>query len=222
MIVSLAGFLAKTFAAGRLLFLDSVSTPPPQQNHSGLNKSRLETWAKSLALSSLVMLSVGLVGCANFNTDRSTEIPAKSKDGTDGGSGKLVHLDAQQRVVITNGLGSICAEPSPDALAAYASAVGLGGSVPGKGAASIAQALQSTAGSIGLRTQSITLMRDALYRLCEAYSNKVVSPIMMPTLLARSLDLTAVIVAIEQLTGAVAASQVVWAVALMPERQRVW
>src|SRR5262249_28678488 len=67
---------------------------------------------------------------------------------------------------------------------------------------------QSDIASIGLRTQAITLMRDALYRLCEASANGDVSDISVTQLLGRSQDLTAVVVAVEQLTGATAANQV--------------
>ena len=52
-------------------------------------------------------------------------------------------------------------------------------------------------------------MRDALYRMCEAYHNGILGDVMVTTLLGRSQDLTAVILAVEQLTGAVAANQVV-------------
>lgn len=87
--------------------------------------------------------------------------------------------------------------------------MGLGGSAPSQGAVSLAQAIQGSAGSIGLRTQSITLMRDALYRVCEAYANGGIGTPQIMTLLAKSQDVTAVILAVEQLTGAVAANQVI-------------
>ncbi len=92
---------------------------------------RVSTWKI------LVILSMGLSGCANFQTvSRQTTLP--------GGSGGLaIHLDAQQRLVVVNALGRYCTEPSPDALAAYASSLGLGVSAPTQGAASLAQALQS-------------------------------------------------------------------------------
>lgn len=147
----------------------------------------------------------GLTACANFNTlNRSSRLPK----GGQAEHGKAVHLDAQQRVVLINALGSICAEPSPDAMAAYAGALALGASIPGAGAGSLAGSQQSSVASIGLRTQSITLMRDALYRMCEAYANGAVGPAQIASLLGRSQDLTAVILAVEQLTGAVAANQV--------------
>jgi hypothetical protein len=73
---------------------------------------------------------------------------------------------------------------------------------------SLAQQLAVSAGSIGLRTQSITLMRDALYRICELYLNGAISEAAAVQLLQRSQDLSLGILAIEQLTGAVVAQQV--------------
>lgn len=142
-----------------------------------------------------------LSACANLNTiNRSTYL----EDNT----AKAIHLDAQQRLLIVNKMGKYCAEPSPDALAAYAAAVGLGASAPTSGSVSASGGGQSSAASIGLRTQSITLMRDALFRMCEAYANGAIGEAQVVTLLNRSQDLTAVILAVEQLTGVVAANQV--------------
>jgi flagellar biosynthesis GTPase FlhF len=152
-----------------------------------------------------IACSLSITGCANLQTiHRSTPIPAQIGADT---PGKAIHLDAQQRLVLTTARG-FCAEPSPDALAAYAASLGLGVSVPGQGSGSAAQALQSAAGSIGLRTQSITLMRDALYRMCEASNNGHLNQFEVAGFLRRSQDLTAVVLAIEQLTGAVAARQI--------------
>ena len=139
-----------------------------------------------------------LSSCANLQTvGRTTPID----DGT------AIHLDAQQRLVVASANG-YCAEPSPDALSAYVASLGF--SAPGSQTpegASFLEALKSTTGSIGLRTQSITLMRDALYRMCEASNNGHLSDLEVAAFLRRSQDLTAVVLAIEQLTGAVAANQ---------------
>jgi uncharacterized protein YjbI with pentapeptide repeats len=121
--------------------------------------------------------------------------------------GTAIHLDGVQRVVFANNTGQLCAEPSPDALQSYAAAVGLGASKPGLGDANIAAALQTGSGSIGLRTQSITLMRDALFRICESAYNGFIKPLDVSQLLERSQDETLGILAIEQLTGAVGARQ---------------
>jgi hypothetical protein len=144
----------------------------------------------------------GLAACANLNTiDRTTELSASD------GRGKAVHLDIQQRLLIVNELGHVCSEPSPDALAAYAAALSIGASSSAKGAVSGAAGQQSSAASVGLRTQSITLMRDALFRMCEAFANGAVGPGQIASLLGRSQDLTAAVLAVEQLTGAVVAQQ---------------
>ena len=154
-----------------------------------------------LATSLLLTVSVGLGACANMSTvSRTTWLKPLEH--------RAIHLDAQQRLVLVRG-DKYCAEPSPDALASYAAALGLGIGKPGVGAANVAQALQSNAASIGLRTQSITLMRDTLYRVCEATANGTLGDVGAATALARSQDLTAVVLAIEQLTGAVAAAQVI-------------
>ena len=150
------------------------------------------------------ILSLVLTGCANLGTvSRTTRLPGQNL-----GTGKAIHLDAEQRLVFVNDLGRVCAEPSPDALTAFAAALGGGVSIPSQGAGSVSGAITEAAGSIGLRTQSISLLRDALYRVCEAYYNGQVSRPQVMLLLSRSQDLTAAIVAIEQLTGAVVANQV--------------
>jgi hypothetical protein len=71
----------------------------------------------------------------------------------------------------------------------------------------VAQALATSAASIGLRTQSITLMRDHLYRICEASYNEQITELDVAQLLRRSQDMTLGILAIEQISGAVVARQ---------------
>lgn len=149
-----------------------------------------------LVLSSLLAIT----GCANLNTiSRSTSLPK---------NGKVVHLDIQQRLLIANAAGAYCAEPSPDGLAAFAAALGVSASNPASQALSVSGSGNSNAASIGLRSQTITVMRDAMYRVCEAYNNGYVGVAQVPTLMGRSQDLTAVILAVEQLTGPVTAQQV--------------
>jgi len=133
--------------------------------------------------------------------DRTTSLDSTNKKG------KAIHLDIQQRLLVVNAMGKYCAEPSPDAMAAFAAAAGIDASAPTQDAVDAAGSMSSSAASIGLRTQSITLMRDALYRMCEAYGNEMLSKSQVMTLLSRSQDLTAVILATEQLTGAVVAQQ---------------
>lgn len=165
----------------------------------------------SILLSVIAMSAIIFSGCANLNTlNRTTPITqAKSRGEV---QAQAIHLDAHQRLVMINSAQQFCAEPSPDSLVAFAAS--LGGGISGlskERAASVAAALQSSSANIGLRTQSITLMRDALYRICEANLNGSLNPALVATLLGRSQDLTAVVLAIEQLTGAVVGPSVVLA-----------
>ncbi len=163
----------------------------------------------------LAVIVVLLSGCANMATlNRETLLPTTANStGADKyrSRGKAIHLDIKQRLVMSRPYSTnpdvFCAEPSPDALSAVASAVGAGASVATKGSASIAQAFTEGAAMVGLRTQSITLMRDQMFRVCEAYYNGQLTRYQVMTLLTRGQDLTAAIVAIEQLTGTVAARQ---------------
>jgi len=96
-----------------------------------------------------------------------------------------------------------CAEPSPDALSALAASQGFSFSKPNY--AEVAQTLSISEGasSIGLRTQSITLMRDAMYRYCEAFLSGAVRKPAFETLHRRLQSSMVAILAIEQLTGAI-------------------
>jgi hypothetical protein len=121
---------------------------------------------------------LSLMGCQNY-IFRSFDL-----DG-----GDSLSVDAKQRLVFVTERGGkrgdkrvVCAEPSPDALSAIATAGsaaiafpqvlpgGQTGQASGKGGFTQNEA----AGSIGLRTQAIQLLRDSLYRACEAYMNGVI------------------------------------------------
>jgi hypothetical protein len=144
-------------------------------------------------------LFVALVasGCANLHSiSRRTDVP--DRPGV-----RAIHLDAQQRLVIFTAK-RYCAEPSPDALAAYAAAIGVSGNTRAGDGGAGSIAASTAVASMGLRTQSITLMRDTLYRTCEASANGDLGPAQVAVLLTRSQHLAAVILAIEQLTGAIA------------------
>jgi hypothetical protein len=100
-----------------------------------------------------------------------------------------------------------CAEPSPDALSALSTSVG--GSVQDpKVLANFAVAASESAASIGLRTQSIQLLRDGMYRSCEAYAARAIDGPEFNRQQRRYQNLMLSLLAIEQLTGAVAARQV--------------
>lgn len=130
-----------------------------------------------------------LAGCGNLN---SIHRPLHTASGT----GALI--DAKRRAIIVSQRTDVvevtrtpaatpmkdalpryvaCAEPSPDAMSAYAaefaaelalSPLGTDGT---NRSAAVKGALQEAAAFIGMRTPSIQLLRDAMYRVCEAYAN---------------------------------------------------
>jgi hypothetical protein len=159
------------------------------------------TTAKLLKCSILSIIPL-LNGCgAHFNSIyRAHET---------GQNDMIISEDAKQRVVLrlkrrgdSSGVVT-CAEPQPDALTVHAAtgaanlALPQGPSVGGSGASSEAGTI------IGLRTQTITLLRDQSYRICEAYINGAVGELDYAQLLRRNQVMLTAVLAIEQLTGAV-------------------
>ncbi|MEE1673729.1 hypothetical protein SNR37_003156 [Agarivorans aestuarii] len=163
---------------------------------------------RKFLLALLAIATSILSGCANWSSiDRSTKLPPPNSDQKTRNTGVAIHLDMQQRLVLVNGLQEYCAEPSPDAIAAFAASAAASANVEQKVNGALAAAVGNNVSSTGLRTQSITLMRDSLYRMCEAYANGKISDIQVANLLARSQNMSMVILAIEQLTGAVTPKQ---------------
>lgn len=106
-----------------------------------------------------------------------------------------------ERTTVLNGAAYkeriICAEPSPDAIKAIAAS----GSLSKSDLLAINGAYQESGANIGLRTQSIQLLRDQLYSLCQAYANGVINRDRYMMYLTRNQRNTVAIMAIEQLTG---------------------
>lgn len=151
----------------------------------------------------LLLLCAPLCGCAYLtNYTRGIDL----KDGS-------VSIDVKQRVVFSqkhpgnNGKVVVCAEPSPDALTVIGASGGLSVSSPAGKAANLSAALSETGSSIGLRTQSIQLLRDAMYRLCEGYAAGAVAEGDFSAMQRRYQSTMMGLIAIEQLTGPIVASQ---------------
>jgi hypothetical protein len=99
----------------------------------------------------------------------------------------------------------VCAEPSPDAMASLAYELAAKGGYPGKASGELAFAMQDGAAFTGIRTQSIQLLRDFGYRLCESYMSGAISAAQYDLLMRRFQKNTVALLAIEQLTGTVKA-----------------
>lgn len=167
----------------------------------------------------LVVLSVS--GCASWTHLTKSKELTTSKNAP--AVAQSIIIDAKQRIVTAapivseEGTGAamkvrkymaFCAEPSPDALSALAAGGGISLSKGDKLDLATSLSIAEGAGSIGLRTQSIQLMRDSMFRLCEGYMSGALDDLSFQTLHRRFQSSMVAILAIEQLTGAVRAPAV--------------
>lgn len=157
----------------------------------------------------VVMLMALLPACAWFNTYH------KKKEVSSHG---YTAVDAKQRFLLYGSrpgedgeAGSspiYCAEPSPDALSAFASALDLSAQNKKAVLATVKSAMTESAATIGIRTQSIQLLRDAMFRNCEAYMSGAIDSGQFDRLQRSYQKSMVTLVAIEQLARAVAPGQV--------------
>jgi hypothetical protein len=119
--------------------------------------------------------SLALAGCSGSTIHKRSSL----------GDVQTLSLDAKQRVILTghneHGNSIVCAEPSPDALVAQAAVLSANGAYKAgpaeapSASGGVGVAVQESAASIGHRTQSIQILRDGYYRLCESYLNGAIS-----------------------------------------------
>lgn len=95
----------------------------------------------------------------------------------------------------------LCAEPSPDAMSAYAAELAAKGGSEGKAYGELSSAMQESSSFVGMRTGSIQTLRDYGYRLCEAYMSGGINEIQYESLLRRYQKNMVTLFAIEQLSG---------------------
>ncbi len=149
--------------------------------------------------------ALALAGCANWNAVKKDFMTKH---------GAAVSIDAKQRAIysveVRNGDGAtrdvVCAEPSPDAMSSLAANLGLDAASAVK-SLGLAFSSQEAAASIGLRTQTIQTLRDAMYRLCEGYAGGALDDVGFVRLQRRYQAVMLGLLAIEQLTGATVANQ---------------
>jgi hypothetical protein len=152
-----------------------------------------------------LLTAIALSGCGNLQ--RQSRIFQTNQSAG-------ITIDASQRAIYSVAKTDIggrnwqafCAEPSPDAISALAASFGLDLTVTGK-ALGVAAATQDATASIGLRTQTIQLLRDSMYRLCEGYASGALDETGFGRLQRRYQHVMLALLAIESLTGPVMAQQ---------------
>ena len=114
--------------------------------------------------------------------------------------GVSLSTDARQRVITNVKVNDdsipgqirpdrvVCAEPTPEVAVALANSFGLGVSILGQGSGSLSAAQSETLLQLAERTATIQLMRDQLYRACEAYSNGSISGTTYSVIISRIND----------------------------------
>lgn len=171
----------------------------------------------------LVAASLSIVGCANQNSiyrtfdiskgespmvdirQRAVLVSPKNKSTTEkfDKDGKLTEKTSLEKGMF------VCAEPSPDAMASLAYELAAKGGVPEKASGELAFAMHDSAAFTGIRTQSIQLLRDFGYRLCESHLSGAITSAQYDLLMRRFQKNTVALLAIEQLTGTVKSPPVV-------------
>jgi len=124
-------------------------------------------------------------------------------------------VDAKQRAIITTRrydkeldkwISATCAEPSPDVFSVLGSSLAASAKVTDgdrEAMSNISRSLSEAGANIGLRTQTIQILRDVMYRSCEDYMNGFMTRAEFSIRAARDQRLIVSILAIEQLTGTV-------------------
>ena len=91
----------------------------------------------------------------------------------------------------------LCAEPSPDALATISSALTLSS---GSNKETLRVAFSEAAKQLGRRNATIQLLRDGLYRQCEAFLNGIVDDATYSWIANKYVNAMVVLLAIEEIT----------------------
>lgn len=126
------------------------------------------------------------------------------------GQPKTALIDIKQRAILsgkrqgqtgpaTNEI-VMCAEPSPDALTSLASEFAADAKYRDSLQATLGFSQQESASFVGLRTQTIQLLRDGMYRLCEGYLSGALTQADFAWLSRRYQRNMVALLTIEQLT----------------------
>lgn len=162
----------------------------------------------------ILILCILASGCsANYKSIYRAK--ALSKDS------QITLIDAKQRSIISSLIDDptasnakrkhlvICAEASPDVFSVYANALAAGVKVDKSGdpsslgvGANLSFSSAETGSTIP-RTQTLTMLREMMYRTCERYLDGAISKLELPIQAARDQRVMIAALAIEGLTGAV-------------------
>ncbi len=96
----------------------------------------------------------------------------------------------------------ICAEPSPDVAQAISTALTAAVDIAGKGSGNIGISYAEAVVQLGERTTTIQLLRDQMYRACEAYANGAISGTTYTMIMSENNDAMVTLMLGENAAGA--------------------
>ncbi len=155
---------------------------------------------RRLGLMATLILGVATTGCGTLSLKEFTPVE---------GGPKTAFIDIKQRAVIAGrpaGAANkaaelvFCAEPSPDAISSLATEFAADAKYKDALAATLGFSQQEAASFVGLRTQTIQLLRDGMFRLCEGYLGGALSQSDFAWLSRRYQRNMVALLTIEQLT----------------------
>ncbi|MEM7425593.1 MAG: hypothetical protein AAF441_05825 [Pseudomonadota bacterium] len=162
-------------------------------------KNTLPRGAAGLAIS---VAFLGLTACADVSSIFRTTM-------LDGGFSPVT--DAKQRLISNNTANVhhgrnhpkriLCTEPSPDVASALSAAAAAAGQSGGDSAAGGFSQAEGVA-QLGERLATIQLLRDGLYRACEAYQNGAISQTMYALIVSRADRMSVALLSSEMAAGA--------------------
>ena len=109
-------------------------------------------------------------------------------------------VDARSRPGQVHPNRIVCAEPSPDVALAVANSLSGGITAFGYGSVSFDRSSAEAVAQLAERVSTVQLLRDVLYRACEAYANGAISSITYAMMMAR-LDETTVTLLLGELAA---------------------
>jgi hypothetical protein len=170
-------------------------------------------------------LRAGIVALASLMAACSANHKSIYRHEAVAAGASITLTDAKQRAIVSNNESTtgaqrsgtvqrFCAEPSPDVFAVIAQSLSVGGTFGQQADPKAIELALSAAfasseqGSTIPRTQTINMLRELMYRTCERYLNGGITSLELPLQAIRDQRLMVSILAIEQLTGAVASRSV--------------
>lgn len=165
-----------------------------------------------------IMTFVIVLGLAGFAVAACDVFDPKFKtvsldSETNANSGSSIVTDAEQRMVLNVNPGNlsktglvdplriVCAEPSPDVAKALSTALSVSAGLAGQGQGSVGFGTAEGLVQLAERTVTVQVVREMMYRACEAYADGAITGTTQSMQWSRMGDLLATLVAVEVAGG---------------------